>query len=240
MSGGLWRGPVLAVEELRAERPLVRWDEVPWIREPLDSGPDMLRVTGERKCQSLGTEEWRPAVGLGRQLSDGEAEYWSQEQQHRLRPSDGSVSATVRAKSPSRSLESFPRRSPLWRTSSNGAQNHPPTQRSSSSAPYGRYHSEWPAGERVEWSGPKSCTFCSMYQSQGFSRPHQAPHLMRLTSKQGSLETLSSETVSKPRDRSVCFSQSIEPLRGPVWLLFSECRASKRSVHLLFTECRTN
>lgn len=212
MSGGLWRGPVLAVEELRAERPLARWDEVPWIREPLDSGPEMLRVTGERKCQSLGTEEWRPAVGLGRQLSDGEAEHWSQEQQHRLRPADSSVSATVRAKSQSLPRVLSPEDPHYGELPQTGAPNHPPTQRSSSSAPYGRYHSEWPAGER--WSGQtQSHAPSAVVPKPRFSRPIKPPSYETHQQNRGSLETLSSETVSKPRDRSVCFSQSIEPLR---------------------------
>uniref|UniRef100_A0A672SSJ6 Uncharacterized LOC107600232 n=1 Tax=Sinocyclocheilus grahami TaxID=75366 RepID=A0A672SSJ6_SINGR len=111
---------------LRAERPLARWEEGPWIREPIDSGPETLHVTGERKCQSLGTEEWHPAVGLGRQLSDGEAEHWSQEQQHRLRP----------AKSQSLPRVLSPEDPHYGELPQTGAPNHPPTQRSSSSAPY--------------------------------------------------------------------------------------------------------
>ncbi|XP_016146287.1 uncharacterized protein [Sinocyclocheilus grahami] len=211
-SGGLWRGPVLAVEELRAERPLARWEEGPWIREPIDSGPETLRVTGERKCQSLGTEEWRPAVGLGRQLSDGEAEHLSQEQQHHLRPAEGSVSATVRAKSQSLPRVLSPEDPHYGELPQTGAPNHPPTQRSSSSAPYGRYHSEWPAGER--WSGQtQSHAPSAVLPKPRFSRPVKPPSYETHQQNRGSWETLSSEPVSKVRDRSVCFSQSFEPLR---------------------------
>ncbi|ROL43666.1 Junctional protein associated with coronary artery disease [Anabarilius grahami] len=212
VSGGLWRGPVLAVEELRGERPLARWEEGPWIREPIDSGPETLRVTGERKCQSLGTEEWRPAVGLGRQLSDGEAEHWSQEQQHRLRPAEGSVSATVRAKSQSLPRVLSPEDPHYGDLPQTGAPNQPPTQRSNSSAPYGRYHSEWQAGER--WSGQtQSHAPSAVVPKPRFSRPVKPPSYETHQQNRGSWETLSSEPVSKPRDRSVCFSQSFEPLR---------------------------
>nr|XP_055057272.1 uncharacterized protein LOC129441638 [Misgurnus anguillicaudatus] len=212
VSGGLWRGPVLGVEELRAERPLARWEEGPWLREPIDSGPETLRVTGERKCQSLGTEEWRPAVGLGRQLSDGEAEHWSQEQQHRLRPAEGGVSATVRAKSQSLPRVLSPEDPHYGELPQTSAPNHPPTQRSSSSAPYGRYHSEWQAGER--WSGQtQSHGPTAVVPKPRFSRPVKPPSYETHQQNRGSWETLSSEPVSKPRDRSVCFTQNFEPLR---------------------------
>uniref|UniRef100_A0A673IBE9 Junctional cadherin 5 associated a n=1 Tax=Sinocyclocheilus rhinocerous TaxID=307959 RepID=A0A673IBE9_9TELE len=176
--------PVLALEELRAERPLARWEEGPWIREPIDSGPETLHVTGERKCQSLGTEEWHPAVGLGRQLSDGEAEHWSQEQQHRLRP----------AKSQSLPRVLSPEDPHYGELPQTGAPNHPPIQRSSSSAPYGRYHSEWPAGER--WSGQtQSHAPSAVVPKPRFSRPVKPPSYETHQQNRGSWETLSSEPV---------------------------------------------
>ncbi|XP_051990926.1 uncharacterized protein LOC127649739 [Xyrauchen texanus] len=212
VSGGLWRGPVLTVEELRAERPLARWEEAPWIREPIDSGPETLRVTGERKCQSLGTEEWRPAVGLGRQLSDGEAEHWSQEQQHRLRPAEGNVSATVRAKSQSLPRVLSPEDPHYGELPQSGAPSQPPSLRSNSSAPYNRYHSDWPAGER--WSSQTySHGPAAVVPKPRFSRPVKPPSYETHQQNRGSLETLSSEPVSKPRDRSMCFSQNFDPVR---------------------------
>uniref|UniRef100_A0A3P9IX73 Junctional cadherin 5 associated a n=1 Tax=Oryzias latipes TaxID=8090 RepID=A0A3P9IX73_ORYLA len=50
------------------------------------------RMAAERKCHSLGTEEWNPAVIFGRQLSQSEGERWAQDQ-HRLhaRTPDGMV-----------------------------------------------------------------------------------------------------------------------------------------------------
>ncbi|XP_017562941.1 uncharacterized protein LOC108433106 [Pygocentrus nattereri] len=212
VSGGLWRGPVLAPEELRAERPLARWEEGSWMREAIDSGPETLRVTGERKCQSLGTEEWRPAVGLGRQLSDGEAERWSQEQQHRLRPAESSVPATVRMKSQSLPRVLSPEDPQYRELPQAGAASQAPTQRNNSSVPYGRYHSEWPMGER--WSGQSHGQGpVALVPKPRFSRPVKPPSYETHQQNRGSWETLSSEPVSKPRDRSVCYSQSFEPLR---------------------------
>lgn len=209
VSGGPWRGPLLAPEELRTERPLGRWEEVQWMREPIDSGPETLRVTGERKCQSLGTEEWRPAVGLGRQLSDGEAERWSQEQQHRLRPTEGSVPATVRMKSQSLPRVLSPEDPQYGEHPQMGASSQAPTQRNNS-VPYSRYHNEWPLGER--WSG-QSQGPTALVPKPRFSRPIKPPSYETHQQNRGSWETLSSEPVSKPRDRSICYSQSCEPLR---------------------------
>lgn len=209
VSGGPWRGPVLAPEELRTERPLVRWEEVQWMREPIDSGPETLRVTGERKCQSLGTEEWRPAVGLGGQLSDGEAERWSQEQQHRLRSTEGSVPATVRMKSQSLPRVLSPEDPQYGEHPQTGASSQAPTQRNNS-VPYSRYHNEWPLGER--WSG-QSQGPTALVPKPRFSRPIKPPSYEIHQQNRGSWETLSSEPVSKPRDRSLCYSQSFEPLK---------------------------
>ncbi|TSQ01606.1 Junctional protein associated with coronary artery disease [Bagarius yarrelli] len=209
VSEGPWRAPVLAPEELRTDRPLARWEEVPWMREPLDSGPETLRVTGERKCQSLGTEEWRPAVGLGRQLSDGEAERWSQEQQHRLRPTEGSVPAAVRMKSQSLPRVISPEDPQYGGHSQTGASSQATTQRNNS-VPYSRYQNEWPLGER--WSG-QSQGPTALVPKPRFSRPIKPPSYETHQQNRGSWETLSSEPVSKPRDRSICYSQSFEPLR---------------------------
>lgn len=209
MSGGPWRGPVLAAEDLRTERPLTRWEEAPWIREPLDSGPETLRVTGERKCQSLGTEEWRPAVGLGRQLSDGEAERWSQEQQHRQRPAEGNVPMAVRMKSQSLPRVLSPEDPQYGELPQAGASIQASNQRMSS-VPYGRYQSEWPTGER--WTSQNQSSV-ALVPKPRFSRPIKPPSYETHQQNRGSWETLSSEPVSKPRDRSICYSQSMEPIK---------------------------
>uniref|UniRef100_A0AAY5EDM2 Junctional cadherin 5 associated a n=1 Tax=Electrophorus electricus TaxID=8005 RepID=A0AAY5EDM2_ELEEL len=214
VSGGPWRGPVLAAEELRTERPLARWEEGPWLREPIDSGPETLRVTGERKCQSLGTEEWRPAVGLGRQLSDGEAERWSQEQQHRLRPVESSVPAAVRMKSQSLPRVLSPEDPQYGELPQTGATSQVPAQRTSSSVPYGRYHSDWPIGER--WSGQtQGQGSVALVPKPRFSRPVKPPSYETHQQNRGmpnhyGIDSSSSELL---RDRSICYSQSAELLR---------------------------
>uniref|UniRef100_A0A3Q2W9A3 Junctional cadherin 5 associated a n=1 Tax=Haplochromis burtoni TaxID=8153 RepID=A0A3Q2W9A3_HAPBU len=57
----------------------------------------------ERKCQSLGTDEWRPAVNFGSQLSQSEGERWTQEQQrlHARTPEGMVVHPRTKAKSQS-------------------------------------------------------------------------------------------------------------------------------------------
>uniref|UniRef100_A0A3B5L1C6 Junctional cadherin 5 associated a n=1 Tax=Xiphophorus couchianus TaxID=32473 RepID=A0A3B5L1C6_9TELE len=61
------------------------------------------RMATERKCQSLGTEEWHPAVSFGRQMSQSEAERWGQEQQrlHARTPEGMVVHPRTKAKSQS-------------------------------------------------------------------------------------------------------------------------------------------
>uniref|UniRef100_A0A3Q4H6G1 Junctional cadherin 5 associated a n=1 Tax=Neolamprologus brichardi TaxID=32507 RepID=A0A3Q4H6G1_NEOBR len=61
------------------------------------------RMATERKCQSLGTDEWRPAVNFGSQLSQSEGERWTQEQQrlHARTPEGMVVHPRTKAKSQS-------------------------------------------------------------------------------------------------------------------------------------------
>ncbi|XP_028833694.1 uncharacterized protein jcadb [Denticeps clupeoides] len=218
LSGGFWRGPVLPVEELRSvERPLPRWEEGPWIRELADSGPETLRVTGERKCQSLGTDEWRPAVGLGRQLSDGEAEHWAHEQQNRFRPQECIAPPAVRVKSQSLPRVLSPEDPQYVEPPQTGPLALPVPPRLNGNVSYGRYHSEWASsGER--WSSQGQ----SQGQSHGpvavlpkprFSRPVKPPSYETHQQNRGSWETLSSEPGSKPRERAVCYSQTVELFR---------------------------
>ncbi|XP_048084637.1 uncharacterized protein LOC125284642 [Alosa alosa] len=254
LSGGLWRGGVgFAPEELRADRPVARWEEPPsWQqREPAaaavlaaaDSGPETLRVsvTGDRKCQSLGTEEWRPAVGLGRQLSDSEAERWAQEQQLqlRLRPHEGAVVPVVRQKSQSLPRVLSPEDPQYADPPSTGPPALPIAPRLNGSALYGRYPSDWASGgERWACQGQVQGQSQSQLQSQGqiqgqiqsqshfqghgstavvpkprFSRPVKPPSYETHQQSRGSWETLSSEPAAKHRDRPLAYPQNIEPLR---------------------------
>uniref|UniRef100_A0AAV2JSL7 Uncharacterized protein n=1 Tax=Knipowitschia caucasica TaxID=637954 RepID=A0AAV2JSL7_KNICA len=92
-----WRPQaLLTAEELRAERQAQQlWEDLSWLRDP-DSAPGQLRVTEEeRKCQSLGNEEWRPSVSLGRSESE---DRWALDP-YRLRTPDGFFHTKSRAKS---------------------------------------------------------------------------------------------------------------------------------------------
>ncbi|KAK7944748.1 hypothetical protein WMY93_000476 [Mugilogobius chulae] len=191
-----WRPQaLLTAEELRAERQAQQlWEDLSWLRDP-DSAPGQLRVTEEeRKCQSLGNEEWRPAVSLGR--SDSE-DRWALDP-YRLRTPDGFFHAKSKAKS-----QSLPRvLSPEGNTCRELVPSRPSLpdrQRMSStvfSGPYSRY--VYGAG-RERWarsSGPAS---------------HQAlkTSILRDTpADEGSAEMLALEQGAKQKDRLAYYSRS--------------------------------
>uniref|UniRef100_A0A3B1KFW5 Junctional cadherin 5 associated a n=1 Tax=Astyanax mexicanus TaxID=7994 RepID=A0A3B1KFW5_ASTMX len=178
-------------------RPLARWEDGSWIRD-------------------LGTEEWRPAVGLGRQLSDGEAERWSQEQQHRLRPAEGNVPATVRMKSQSLPRVLSPEDPQYRELPQAGGPSQAPSQRNNSSVPYGRYHSDWPIGER--WSGqPHGQGPVALLPKPRFSRPVKPPSYETHQQNRGSWETLSSEPVPEAY-RADLFYQELTGMEPPGYI----------------------
>ncbi|XP_023660518.2 junctional cadherin 5-associated protein-like [Paramormyrops kingsleyae] len=76
------------------------WDEAGWPRTKVAEGQEPRRTVADRKWQSLGTEEWRPAVGLGQQLFDGESERWAREQ-HYTKAAESSVHSRSKGKSQS-------------------------------------------------------------------------------------------------------------------------------------------
>ncbi|XP_069565047.1 junctional cadherin 5-associated protein isoform X1 [Brachyistius frenatus] len=208
-SAGAWRPQALiTAEEYRAERQAQQlWEDISWLRDP-DAGPGQLRVTGERKCQSLGTEEWRPAVGLGRQLSDGDGERWAQEH-YRLRTPEGFFHPRTKAKSQSLprvlspdgdSRELIPSRPSL-----------PDRQRISStvfSGPYSRYIY---SGGRDRWSrnvGPSS--HVALLPKPRFSRPLKPPSYEIHQQTRGSAEMLAIDQGAKQKDRSLYYPRGAE------------------------------
>ncbi|XP_028283230.1 junctional protein associated with coronary artery disease [Parambassis ranga] len=206
-SAGAWRPQaLLSAEEYRAERQAQQlWEDISWLRDP-DAGPGQLRVTGERKCQSLGTEEWRPAVGLGRQLSDGDGERWAQGH-YRLRTPEGFFHPRTKAKSQSlpRVLspdgtdcrELIPSRPSL-----------PDRQRLNStlfSGPYSRYIY---GGGRDRWGrnvGPSS--HVALLPKPRFSRPLKPPSYEIHQQTRGSAEMLAIEQGAKQKDRSIYYQR---------------------------------
>ncbi|XP_062285519.1 junctional cadherin 5-associated protein [Scomber scombrus] len=206
-SAGAWRPQALIVaEEHRAERHAQQlWEDISWLRDP-DAAPCQLRVTGERKCQSLGTEEWRPAVGLGRQLSDGDGERWAQEQ-YRLRTPEGFFHPRTKAKSQSLPRVLSPDRSDgreliLSRPSLPDRQ-----QRINStvfSGPYSRYI--YSAVGRDRWgrnAGPSS--HVALLPKPRFSRPLKPPSYEIHQQTRGSAEMLAIEQGAKQKDRSIYY-----------------------------------
>ncbi|XP_023135066.3 junctional cadherin 5-associated protein [Amphiprion ocellaris] len=205
-SAGAWRPQALiTAEEYRAERQAQQlWEDISWLRDP-DAGPGQLRVTGERKCQSLGTEEWRPAVGLGRQLSDGDGERWALEQ-YRLRTPEGFFHPRTKAKS-----QSLPR---VLSPGGNDGRELIPSrpslpdrqQRFNStvfSGPYSRYIY---GGGRDRWGrnlGPSS--HVALLPKPRFSRPLKPPSYEIHQQTRGSAEMLAIDQGAKQKDRSIYY-----------------------------------
>ncbi|XP_041696987.1 junctional protein associated with coronary artery disease homolog, partial [Coregonus clupeaformis] len=207
-----WRPQALIAEDHRGEREKQQqkqlWDDtsISWLREA-DAAPGQLRVltgvTGERKCQSLGTEEWKPAVGLGRQLSDGEGERWAQDQQHRLRTPESAGSVLPRTRGKSQSLPRV--------LSPDGTTEHTDTQSSLVSVqlrpgqvdrqrvnstvfsgPYSRYyHSAAVGRDRWARNSWQSGGHVALLPKPRFSRPVKPPSYEIHQQTRGSQEMLS-------------------------------------------------
>ncbi|KAM9790302.1 junctional cadherin 5-associated protein isoform 1-T3 [Syngnathus typhle] len=211
-SAGAWRPQALiAAEELRAERQAQQlWEEISWLRD--QDTPGQLRVTGERKCQSLGTEDWRPAVGLGRELSDGDGERWALEQ-YRLRTPEGFFHPRTKAKS-----QSLPRvLSPDGANSRELIPSRPslpdrPQRLSSTlfSGPYSRYIYSGAIG-RDRWGrngGPSS--HVALLPKPRFSRPLKPPSYEIHQQIRGSAEMLAIDQGLKLKDRPIFYSRGGE------------------------------
>lgn len=212
-SAGAWRPQALiTAEEHRAERQAQQlWEDISWLRD-LDAAPGQLRVTGERKCQSLGTEEWRPAVGLGRQLSDGDGDRWAQEQ-YRLRTPEGFFHPRTKAKS-----QSLPRvLSPDGTSSRELIPSRPSLpdrqQRINStvySGPYSRYIYSG-ALVRDRWgrnAGPSSNV--ALLPKPRFSRPLKPPSYEIHQQTRGSAEMLAIDQGAKQKERHIYYPRGGE------------------------------
>uniref|UniRef100_A0A3B5KGJ2 Junctional cadherin 5 associated a n=1 Tax=Takifugu rubripes TaxID=31033 RepID=A0A3B5KGJ2_TAKRU len=193
-------------KEHRAERQAQQlWEELSWLRD-LDAAPGQLRVTEERKCQSLGTEEWKPAVGLGRQLSDGDGDRWAQDQ-YRLRTPEGFFHPRTKAKS-----QSLPRvLSPDGISGRELVPSRPclpdRQQRMNStvfSGPYSRYI--YSGAVRDRWcrnAGPSS--HVALLPKPRFSRPLKPPSYEIHQQTRGSAEMLAIEQGAKQKERSIFY-----------------------------------
>uniref|UniRef100_A0A3Q1J6K4 Uncharacterized protein n=1 Tax=Anabas testudineus TaxID=64144 RepID=A0A3Q1J6K4_ANATE len=134
------------------------------------------RMVTERKCQSLGTDEWRPAVNFGRQLSQSEGERWAQEQQrlHARTPEGMVVHPRTKAKS-----QSLPRML----------------------QPESLQYVDTPSSENGR---PASANQLSMTPKPRFTRPPRPPSYEMHQQIRGSCEVLSGRdsTIPQARDRT--------------------------------------
>ncbi|TNN56822.1 Junctional protein associated with coronary artery disease [Liparis tanakae] len=159
------------------------------------------RMVNERKCQSLGTDEWRPAVNFGRQLSQSEGEHWAQEQQrlHARTPEGMVVHPRAKAKSQSLPRMLQPESLQYVDIDSSGLElfrrvnGHPLSH-------YDLYRPpRWPENGR-----PASANQLSMTPKPRFTRPPRPPSYEMHQQIRGSCEMLSGRdsVILQARDRT--------------------------------------
>ncbi|XP_014880295.1 junctional protein associated with coronary artery disease [Poecilia latipinna] len=169
------------------------------------------RMATERKCQSLGTEEWHPAVSFGRQMSQSEAERWGQEQQrlHARTPEGMVVHPRTKAKSQSLPRVLQPESLQYVDIALSGKEmfrrvnGHPLTHQDFYRAP------RWPENGR-----PASANQLSITPKARFTRPPRPPSYEMHQQIRGSCEVLSGRESVTPmaRDRTpIPTSRSKDP-----------------------------
>ncbi|XP_036428400.1 junctional protein associated with coronary artery disease [Colossoma macropomum] len=162
------------------------------------------RIAAERKYQSLGTEEWRPAVGMGRQTSENEGERWAQEQQRRPRTAEGAVPPRPKAKSQSLPRMAMPSDSVQFLSTSSPGQDPYGSYRINGHQireSHGRNLSEGESRER--WTdNVRSGVQSAPPSKPRFSRPLRPPSYEVHQQMRGSSEMLSGEYMPHARDRT--------------------------------------
>ncbi|CAF98746.1 unnamed protein product, partial [Tetraodon nigroviridis] len=146
------------------------------------------RTVAERKCQSLGNDDWRPAVHFGRQLSQSAGERWTPEQQrlHVRTPEGVVVHPRTKAKSQSLPRMLQPESLQYVEITSAGpdfyrrVNGHPLTHHDFYRAP------RWPENGR-----PASATQLSVTPKPRFTRPPRPPSYEMHQQIRGSCEVLS-------------------------------------------------
>uniref|UniRef100_A0A8C2Z1W6 Junctional cadherin 5 associated a n=1 Tax=Cyclopterus lumpus TaxID=8103 RepID=A0A8C2Z1W6_CYCLU len=142
-------------------------------------------MVNERKCQSLGTDEWRPAVNFGRQLLQSEGERWAQEQQrlHARTPEGMVVHPRAKAKTQSLPRMLQPESLQYVDIDSSGLELPP----------------RWPENGR-----PASANQLSMTPKPRFTRPPRPPSYEMHQQIRGSCEMLSGRdsVILQARDRT--------------------------------------
>ncbi|KAM9839668.1 uncharacterized protein jcada [Aulostomus maculatus] len=156
------------------------------------------KMATERKCQSLGTDEWRPVVSFGRQLSQSEVERWSQEQHrfHARTPEGMVVHPRTKAKSQSLPRMLQPESLQYVDIVSSGQELyrrvncHPLSHHDFYITP------RWPENGR-----PASANQLSMTPKPRFTRPPRPPSYEMHQQIRGSCDMLSGRDSVVPRAR---------------------------------------
>nr|XP_019943410.1 PREDICTED: junctional protein associated with coronary artery disease [Paralichthys olivaceus]XP_019943411.1 PREDICTED: junctional protein associated with coronary artery disease [Paralichthys olivaceus]XP_019943412.1 PREDICTED: junctional protein associated with coronary artery disease [Paralichthys olivaceus] len=159
------------------------------------------KMATERKCQSLGTDEWRPAVNFGRQLSQSEGERWAQEQQrlHARTPEGMVVHPRTKAKSQSLPRMLQPESLQYVEIASSGQElyrrvnGHPML-----------HHDLYRTPRWQENGRPASANQLSMTPKPRFTRPPRPPSYEMHQQIRGSCEVLSGRdsVIPQSRDRT--------------------------------------
>ncbi|XP_068199959.1 junctional cadherin 5-associated protein [Antennarius striatus] len=163
-----------------------------------DAALHQWRTVTERKCQSLGTDEWRPVVSFGRQLSQSEGERWAAEQQrlHARTPEGMVVQPRTKVKSQSLPRMLQPESLQYVDMASSGqdlyrrVNGHPFSHHDLYRAP------RWPENGR-----PASATQISMTPKPRFTRPPRPPSYEMHQQIRGSCEVLSGRDSVTPQAR---------------------------------------
>ncbi|XP_060950020.1 uncharacterized protein jcada [Limanda limanda] len=166
-----------------------------------DAALHQWKIASERKCQSLGTDEWRPAVNFGRQLSQSEGERWAQEQQrlHARTPEGMVVHPRTKAKSQSLPRMLQPESLQYVEIASSGQElyrrvnGHPMS-----------HHDLYRTPRWQENGRPASANQLSMTPKPRFNRPPRPPSYEMHQQIRGSCELLSGRdsVIPQSRDRT--------------------------------------
>ncbi|XP_061614566.1 uncharacterized protein jcada [Phyllopteryx taeniolatus] len=197
------RGQELSTEERqRVAQERQRWAaQVQARAKEREAALKHWRMATERKCQSLGTEEWRPAVSFSRQMSQSEGERRAQEQQrlHARTPEGMVVHPRTKAKSQSMPRMLRPESLQYVNMASCGqdlyrrVNGHPMSHHDLYRAP------RWPENGRPASANPLSLT-----PKPRFTRPPRPPSYEMHQQIRGSCEVLSGRdsVLSHTRDRT--------------------------------------
>ncbi|XP_015209528.2 junctional cadherin 5-associated protein [Lepisosteus oculatus] len=204
---GTRRAHELPAKEGRNDR---EWWEESAVLKERSKVQEKWRMAGDRKWQSLGTEEWRPAVGIGRQLSDGDNDKWAQDQRG-MKAELGAGHPKAKGKS-----QSLPRvlspESLQYVDMPLSSQDVFSSQRMNgkcSDGPYSKYHEE--VAGREPWTEKcRAGGHPALLPKPRFSRPLKPPSYEAHQQTRGSSEMIAGDQESRSKDKVSYFCKSAE------------------------------